>query len=494
MLRMGPNVPSGASEFGPAKTPDADDVEQDTAPERPSKYAVSVLIQYFKHPHTLMPILARLLQHSAVEVIVNADSNSSADHSAFSRAAARYPDSLVVVHSDNVHELRGYNRAAARARSPLLVFAQDDHLPPARAHWVEWLVRIFGAVHSLGGVGLNVGVLPACEPGKNGTCSLGTTRKVGQCNTAPAESVVGALHYHDSLVPHRRPLTFALSMLLPMAVRRTAFLELGMFNTSMSAPGQGALGFEHVLATQLWARGHAIAIGCSAPELIWRNGCGGRGTWVNHGGGHAAYELRRRSVEKVRAVWEAEFGGAAGIAAQNAHTLSRVSHLQKAIDSDPTLQGQLRRAYAVLPHGCDFYARSTCNQHAPDARQSAQDDWACWKHEAAHHDVLCGMGSHAAKPTTPPRAHTPGSRSVTCTHEPLQGAASAPSGAFDVGGGSGGGGGGEGSGAVRGAAAREQERDIDDDYDGAAECVPVSPHAARATRAAASHICWLHGH
>ena len=96
--------------------------------------AISAIVQYYKHPHTLMLIVERLLidPRRRVEVLVHADSNTSADASVLGEAQARFPTSLLrVLHSENVHELRAYNKAATHARAPLLLFAQDDYLPPA---------------------------------------------------------------------------------------------------------------------------------------------------------------------------------------------------------------------------------------------------------------------------------------------------------------------------------------------------------------------------
>ena len=64
-----------------------------------------------------------------VRTDINARATSSADEAAFAEASRRFAN-VAVLRSPNVHEVRGYNRAAALARGGLLVFSQDDRLPP----------------------------------------------------------------------------------------------------------------------------------------------------------------------------------------------------------------------------------------------------------------------------------------------------------------------------------------------------------------------------
>ena len=107
--------------------------------------AVTVVIQYFRHPHTLAALLLRLLSDPRVEVIAHADSHTKADAAAFWAAEALHPPpALRILYSQNVHELRAYNKAAQHARAPLLLFTQDDHLPPASpTAWLDFVIRSF---------------------------------------------------------------------------------------------------------------------------------------------------------------------------------------------------------------------------------------------------------------------------------------------------------------------------------------------------------------
>lgn len=60
-----------------------------------------------------------------------------------------------VIMSHNLHEVHGYNRMADIARGRVLVFLQDDQLPPTDCGWAKDLLALFDRWPKLGGVGLN---------------------------------------------------------------------------------------------------------------------------------------------------------------------------------------------------------------------------------------------------------------------------------------------------------------------------------------------------
>ena len=71
---------------------------------------ISYILQYFRYPHALAEIVRRL-QHPRLEVVVHADSNTTQDAAAFAAVRSQFPRTRLV-HSANLHELRGYNKAA----------------------------------------------------------------------------------------------------------------------------------------------------------------------------------------------------------------------------------------------------------------------------------------------------------------------------------------------------------------------------------------------
>jgi hypothetical protein len=118
-----------------------------------------------------------------------------------------------------------------------------------------------------------------------------------------------------------------------------------MFNESHSLPGQGSLGFEHPFAAHLWDKGHAVVVPCTAPDLTWRNGCGGQGTWTLHGSRRHAYALRAESSVLVRAAFRSEFPSLAAVHAAR-------EQMQATYDRNHTLRRQVESLYGLLPAGC----------------------------------------------------------------------------------------------------------------------------------------------
>ena len=196
------------------------------------------IVQYFHHPRQLSEIVRRLV-HPRLEVLVHADSNTTEDMHAFEEAQSLHPR-IRISHSQNLHELRAYNKVARLARSEVLIFAQDDDIPPPTPAWVDRLLLVFETLAAppaaLAAVGLFRGKTTMWhhrveEEEEGWRNDVGTG--LHACN---------ATRYGHGPVA---PITFAADLTLsPIAVRTDAFLALGGFNESYSGPGKPAMGLE----------------------------------------------------------------------------------------------------------------------------------------------------------------------------------------------------------------------------------------------------------
>jgi hypothetical protein len=64
-------------------------------------------------------------------------------------------DFITLMFSNNVHEIRGYNRGAGAGSGRVVIFLQDDDVPQDGCRgWVRDVVRLFDAHQRLGVVGL----------------------------------------------------------------------------------------------------------------------------------------------------------------------------------------------------------------------------------------------------------------------------------------------------------------------------------------------------
>lgn len=237
--------------------------------ERPT---LSFIIQFFRHPQQLRVICGRLCD-PRVEIVVHADSSTAEDKAALRHVEREF--GAVIVRSDNIHEIRGYNLAASIATGRLLAFSQDDRIPPARMSWLEPVLLAFHrhALPELGALGLH--------RGSERVWSKGRMPMIGLCGDADDDTdghKWNAL-YSRAMTDPLRYVSFL--NLGPIVVRKRAFDAVGGFNESYSRPGQMGIGFDHELTTRLWTRGWHSAVLCPSRSTAFRNGCGGKGSAVN---------------------------------------------------------------------------------------------------------------------------------------------------------------------------------------------------------------------
>ncbi|KAG2431528.1 hypothetical protein HXX76_009542 [Chlamydomonas incerta] len=153
--------------------------------ETPSRPLVSLMVQYFNRPW-MLPVLAAPFRrcsslHAAttppnatsfssgeeeiartrhlgfgIEMLINVDSRTDAAAVAEFAAGPLGAGGFVVpVYSNNVHEIRSYNRLARLARGKILVMLQDDDVFPEESAcmWLSDVVRAFARWPRLGAVG-----------------------------------------------------------------------------------------------------------------------------------------------------------------------------------------------------------------------------------------------------------------------------------------------------------------------------------------------------
>ena len=304
--------------------------------------SLTVVMQYFQHAATVVQHVDRLLLHPKVELIIHADSNTTDDDNALRLAHRQYGARCRVVHSNNVHELRGYNRAARLARAPLILFTQDDALPPASPGWADFIIdafRILGP-RRLDALGLLSGKL--CQGGQAAKqkCS-----KLGQCGAADTRAGLTGVTGAATAAP--LPVQYVDVLVMgPIAVRASTFASTGWFNESYSEPGKAAIGFEGAWASRLWASGHAVAVSCSAMALTFANGCGGRASM------RSEQKRRERVTIAIRngALWASEYPGPHGLSAVRARVDGAQRELESALVANATLRTELEALAHAL--GC----------------------------------------------------------------------------------------------------------------------------------------------
>ena len=225
------------------------------------RHNISFLVQYFRHPANLDaivdtlyacthgsayggPVAAGLPPGTTSELIVNVDSrgDGSAWDAAVNRTAAG--SFLPVLLSNNVHEVHGYNRAAAVARGEVLVLLQDDVLPPSDCRWVADLLARFNAFPRLGAVGLNNAEFWTPPP----------AYQVGGHNMMYHMTQYSLMYRHQGV-----PFQFVTAGDYgPFALRASAFAAVGGLDEAMAAPGDCGIVTDYELSLRFWTAGWQV--------------------------------------------------------------------------------------------------------------------------------------------------------------------------------------------------------------------------------------------
>ena len=211
------------------------------------------------------PVAAGIPPGTTSELIVNVDSRG--DEAAWGAAVARTANGsfATVLLSNNLHEIHGYNRAAAVARGDIVVFLQDDTLPPSECHWTADLLARFNAFPKLAAVGMNVAEFwfPT------------TAHYVGGHNMQHRMSPHSILYRHKGV-----PFQFvAVADYGPYAVRASAFAAVGGLDEAMGQPGDCGIVTDYELSLRFWTAGWQV--GHMRMRDGMRSGTGVGGTHAN---------------------------------------------------------------------------------------------------------------------------------------------------------------------------------------------------------------------
>jgi len=247
-----------------------------------------------------------------------------------------------------VHEVRGYNLVAQHARGDLLVFSQDDRLPPRDPLWVELVVHFFR-------------LLP------DHFAALSLHRGNAHVVRARWETDHGAcLDLNNNVVPtapHPSPLAYVASVKLgPLVVRRAIFAT-HPFNESYSPVGLPGIKFDQEYAARLWAHGLQVGVVCTSKATLFLNGCGGQKTSVTK----ARRRIRWRQAERNTALLSSTYD-----LYREQGLVERVRLAQHRLSQNTWLSAQLSR---LLP-GC-----VNCTAEPARARRiwSQHDFRICWE-------------------------------------------------------------------------------------------------------------------
>jgi glycosyltransferase involved in cell wall biosynthesis len=207
--------------------------------ERPN---VSVVVQSFNQVRNVATLEARLRRTCAEELIVCEDGSIDGSHEAWLCRLTRPNDFLL--HSNDVHEIRAYNRAVDYARGEVVCLMQDDDQPPHDGSWLAEALDVFARHPRLAVLG--------------GWCGFNEwfAEEYNAPWLPPGEGTIPTADPDTG-----RPLMFVENVNIgPYLIRRDAFRELGGFDPRFSPPGEPGITFEAEYCYRAWQHGYEVAL------------------------------------------------------------------------------------------------------------------------------------------------------------------------------------------------------------------------------------------
>jgi hypothetical protein len=201
-----------------------------------------VIVQSFNQVRNVAVLEARLRATCADELIVCEDGSLDGSLEAWLDLLGRPNDFLL--HSNDLHEIRAYNRAIAFARGEIVCLMQDDDRPPTDGTWLDVALSVFDRYPRLAVLG--------------GWCGFDHYFEV-EYNAPWLPAGVNPIPYVDPSTG--RPLAFVENVNIgPYLVRKRVFEETGGFDLRFSAPGEPGITFESEFCYRVWDAGYQVAL------------------------------------------------------------------------------------------------------------------------------------------------------------------------------------------------------------------------------------------
>eukprot|EP00177_Eucheuma_denticulatum_P006748 GFKZ01012264.1.p1 GENE.GFKZ01012264.1~~GFKZ01012264.1.p1 ORF type:complete len:415 (-),score=49.18 GFKZ01012264.1:203-1447(-) len=246
---------------------------------------LTAIVQSFNHHANIPNISAALKAASAVEEIAISEDGST-DGSLHDWHAALTDPSHFVIRSNNLHELRSYNRAMRMSSGDFVVLLQDDDLLPMSDEWVRNAMTLFETLPELGVLGGYIGQL--------WDHATGSGFEYGE-----QVSTHGGLRKGDTKpIPFIEPNTGLPFMyaecvwIAPVFIRRSLLRKAGGLKLSIAKRGEPGVWQDCVLSYEAWVNGFSVG----TYSAKFERGVGG------HGSATSTLKVKQRERVYERAV------------------------------------------------------------------------------------------------------------------------------------------------------------------------------------------------
>lgn len=228
---------------------------------------LTAIVQSFNHRRNIANISGALKASSAVEEIVVCEDGSS-DGSLTEWHKALPDPQHFIIRSNNLHELRSYNRAMRMSGGDVVVLLQDDDLLPYSDVWLQNAMRLFDTKPDLGLLGGYIGQLWEPESGKG--FEFGEQRSthggLRQGNTEPIQYIDP-----DTGVPF---MYAECVWIAPVFARRSLLRKAGGLELAIAKRGEPGVWQDCVFSYETWVNGFSVGVF----DASFERGVGGHGS------------------------------------------------------------------------------------------------------------------------------------------------------------------------------------------------------------------------
>lgn len=208
---------------------------------------LSLIILSFNHRENIKSIIDRLRLTGAQEIIVCEDGSVDGSLEEWIKYLNHPNDFLI--RSNDVHEIRAYDRAIHMARGEFICILQDDDIPPAEQSWVSVPLKLFNLYSELAIIGGFQGRVFGDK-----AVRYGAKHSTDQINLPFIEPTI------------KVPFAFVQGVNVgPIFFRKDVYFKIGGFDFNFSNPGESGIHFDYDICFRAWL--HEYQVGLYAPSF-----------------------------------------------------------------------------------------------------------------------------------------------------------------------------------------------------------------------------------
>lgn len=247
--------------------------------------ALSAIVQSFNHHQNIVNISGSLKRSGVVEEIVISEDGST-DGSLHDWSSELTGKQHFIIRSNNLHELRSYNRAMRMSSGDIVVLLQDDDLLPLSDEWLNNAIKLFETMPDLGVLGGYIGQL--------WDHATGNGYEYGEQRSTHGGLRAGDTERIPFLEPNTNlPFMYAECVwIAPVFIRRSLLRKAGGLELTIAKRGEPGVWQDCVFSYEAWVNGYTVGV-YNAP---FQRGVGG------HGSASSMLKVKQRERVYERAI------------------------------------------------------------------------------------------------------------------------------------------------------------------------------------------------